>query len=83
MILSCKSASFGIFLESRSELSLSGRHVPLIHIVDLESVWAHSFAVGRHMGATLHCYTGQVGPDLSDLMMLWLQNNDMSTWLRL
>jgi hypothetical protein len=41
------------------------------HIVYLEIVWAHSYAVDRHMGAPLQCYTaGQVDPDLSILGMV-------------
>jgi uncharacterized membrane protein len=54
-----------------------------IHIVYLESVGAHSYAVDRHMSTPLHCYTaGQVNPDLGNLGMVgW--NNDLLLWLRL
>ncbi len=44
-----------------------------IHIIYIESVSAHSYAVDvdRHMGAPLHCYTaGQVDPDLGNLGMV-------------
>jgi hypothetical protein len=55
-----------------------------ICIVYIESVWACSYAVDRHMGAPLHCYTAghQVDPDLGNVGMVgW--NNDLLTWLRL
>jgi hypothetical protein len=49
-----------------------------IHIWFMKSVWAPSYAVDRHMGAPLHCYTGKVGPDFGNLgqcgyyeMMAW------------
>ncbi len=42
-----------------------------IHIVYIESVSAHSYALDRHMGAPLHCYTAdQVDPDLGNLGMV-------------
>jgi hypothetical protein len=53
-----------------------------IHIVYMESVWACSYAVDRHMGAPLHCYTAghQVGPDLGNVgMMGW--NSDLLTYI--
>ncbi len=34
-----------------------------IHIRCIKSVWAPSYAVDRHMGVPLHCYTGKIGPD--------------------
>ncbi len=49
-----------------------------IHIGCMESVWAPSYAVDRHMDAPLHSYTGKVGPDFGNLgqrgyyeMMAW------------
>ncbi len=38
-----------------------------IHIRYTKSVWAPSYAVDRHMGAPLHCYTGKDGPDFGNL----------------
>ncbi len=71
------------YYEMMAWLHCCGCRPPLfashIHIRYVQSVWAPSYAVDRHMGAPLHCYIGKVSPDFGNLgqrgyyeMMAWL-----------
>jgi hypothetical protein len=54
-----------------------------IHKICIKSDWAHSYAVDRHIGVPLHCYTsGHIVLGYGNLGMVGL-NNDLLTWLLL
>jgi hypothetical protein len=47
-----------------------------IHIRYIKSVWAPSYAVDRHMGAPLHCYTAK----LAQILVIWVSVATMKWW---
>ncbi len=54
-----------------------------IHIRHLQSVWAHLYAVHRHMVAALHSYTHPTWLRFWGSCHLWSLNDVIMSWLRL
>ena len=49
---------------------------PHLHILYMDSIWACSYAVDRHMGSPLHCYTaGQLDPEIWVIWGWWDEIN--------
>ncbi len=55
----------------------------LIHFRQIQSVWAHWYAVHGHRVVALHSYTHPLGSNLGALSHLWSQNVVSTSWLRL
>ncbi len=51
-----------------------------IHIKQIQSFWAHSYAVHGHTAAALNSYNTLLGLDFGVLGHLWTQNDVITSW---